>query len=97
MVNYYRANGILGPGWLMDMRRIAEREPLDTPTLMIWGEVDSALGKELTYGTECAVTDFTLRYLPNVSHWVQQEAPEAVNGIMKAWLTGKPVLGSSIQ
>ena len=29
--------------------------------------------------------DFTLRYLP-VSHWVQQEAPEAVNEILEAWL-----------
>jgi epoxide hydrolase 4 len=37
------------------------------------------------------VRDFTLRRIPNVSHWVQQEAPEAVNEIVEAWLTGKPV------
>jgi epoxide hydrolase 4 len=58
---------------------------------MIWGEADSALGKELTYGTETLVRDFTIRYLPRVSHWVQQEAPEAVNAMMRAWLTGEPV------
>ena len=43
---------------------------------MIWGEEDSALGKETTHGTEKFVADFTIRYLPGVSHWVQQEAPE---------------------
>jgi pimeloyl-ACP methyl ester carboxylesterase len=34
------------------------------------------------------VADLTLRYLPGVSHWVQQDDPEAVNAILEAWLTG---------
>jgi pimeloyl-ACP methyl ester carboxylesterase len=67
---------------------------IDTPTLMIWGEQDRALGKETTFGTEAFVRDFTIRYLPGVSHWVQQEAPEAVNAMLEAWLTGKPVPGN---
>jgi pimeloyl-ACP methyl ester carboxylesterase len=73
--------------------RRLERLPsvLDVPTLMIWGERDSALGKELTLGTEKFVRDLTLRYLPNVSHWVQQEAPETVNAMIEAWLTGQAV------
>jgi pimeloyl-ACP methyl ester carboxylesterase len=58
---------------------------------MIWGERDTALGKELTYGTDQYVDKITLRYLPNVSHWVQQEAPEAVNAMLEAWLEGRPV------
>ena len=58
---------------------------------MIWGEVDAALGKELSYGTDAYVADLTLRYLPNVSHWVQQEAPETVNAMIEAWLLGKGV------
>tara|TARA_R110000868_G_scaffold193397_4_gene438312 strand:+ start:137 stop:1096 length:960 start_codon:yes stop_codon:yes gene_type:complete len=87
MINYYRAT-------------IRYRDPdidysvpvpLDTPTLMLWGEEDSALGKELTYGTEKLVRDFTIRYLPQVSHWVQQEAPEAVNAMIKAWIEGRTV------
>ncbi|MEO2168065.1 MAG: alpha/beta hydrolase, partial [bacterium] len=32
-----------------------------------------------------------LRYLPGVSHWVQQEAPETVNRMLEAWLSGAPV------
>ena len=82
MVNWYRAagrNGLAkyGPG----------RAPMiETPTLMIWGEEDSALGIELTEGYGPYVTDFTLHRLPGVSHWVQQEAPEAVKARLEAWV-----------
>ena len=87
MINYYRANFYrfikpLSP----ELETILEA-PLEIPTLMIWGEDDVALSKFLTYGTELLVTDFTLHYLPGVSHWVQQEAPEQVNTLIKNWLT----------
>lgn len=64
---------------------------IDTPTLMLWGENDVALRKETTFGTDQHVSDLTLRYLPGVSHWVQQEAPETVNAMMEAWLTNQAV------
>ncbi|HEX3912188.1 MAG TPA: alpha/beta hydrolase [Steroidobacteraceae bacterium] len=86
MLNYYRA---LIRGFRRNRRRGSV--PIHTPTLMIWGEADAALGKELTYGTEQHVSDLTLRYLPNVSHWVQQEAPETVNAMIEAWLLGREV------
>jgi pimeloyl-ACP methyl ester carboxylesterase len=86
MLNYYRA-------LIRGIRRIRRRgiTPITIPTLMIWGEVDAALGKELTYGTQEYVGNLTLRYLPNVSHWVQQEAPETVNAMIEAWLLGQGV------
>jgi pimeloyl-ACP methyl ester carboxylesterase len=85
MVNYYRA-------LLRSPRRTRHGAPrIETPTLMIWGEEDAALGKELTFGTEEYVRDLTLRYLPKVSHWVQQEAPETVNAMIEAWLLGQDV------
>jgi pimeloyl-ACP methyl ester carboxylesterase len=88
MLNYYRAMVRGGGG----RRQAALGYPvIDTPTLMIWGENDVALGKETTYGTERWVPNLTLRYLPNVSHWVQQEAPEVVNAMLEAWLTGTNV------
>lgn len=81
MVNYYRAN-------LADMLRPAPAPPcIEVPTLMIWGEEDSAIGLEFTEGYEPHVADFTLRRLPGVSHWVQQEAPEKVNQYLSEWLS----------
>ena len=54
---------------------------IEIPTLMVWGLEDTALSKETTNGTDQYVTDLTLRFLPDVSHWVQQEAPETVNAM----------------
>ncbi len=79
MLNYYRVN----------MAQIGRAQPsprIDVPTLMIWGEQDAALGIELTEGYGPYVTDFTLQRLPDVSHWVQQEAPDKVNQQMGTWL-----------
>ncbi len=88
MLAYYRA--FIRYGVDTDLARAAYRK-LETPTLMIWGEDDTALGRELTIGTGELVTDLTLRYLPGVSHWVQQEAPEVVNAMIDAWLDGRAV------
>ncbi|AKF07420.1 alpha/beta fold hydrolase [Sandaracinus amylolyticus] len=85
MLNWYRA-ALRHPSPAKGAARVIE-----TPTLMLWGEEDKALGKELTFGTEDLVRDLTVRYIPEVSHWVQQEAPETVNAMLEAWLTGKQV------
>jgi len=58
---------------------------------MIWGEEDAALGVELTEGYARYVADFTLRRLPGVSHWVQQEAPDRVNTALGEWLTERRI------
>jgi len=78
-LNYYR--NIFQQGMLKQDWRV-----LEVPTLMIWGEKDPALGKELTYGTEADVKDFQLKYIPNCSHWVQQEQPQLVNKYMREFL-----------
>lgn len=88
MLNYYRA--------LFRFKSLKEYghpevAKIETPTLMIWGEEDVALGKELTFNTDKFVNDLTLRYLPGVSHWVQQEAPDTVNTMVTAFLTGEEV------
>ncbi|HVM97923.1 MAG TPA: alpha/beta hydrolase [Candidatus Acidoferrales bacterium] len=87
MVNYYRA---LVRGRGARRQQLLGYPLIDCPTLMIWGEEDSALGKETTYGTDLYVPQLTLRYLPQVSHWVQQEAPETVNSMLEAWLVDRP-------
>lgn len=86
MINYYRAAMRAGSA-------VMNPQPgtVDTPTLMIWGEEDTALDKATTVGTDKYVRDLTLRYLPGVSHWVQQEAPEKVNAMIEAWIKAEPV------
>ncbi len=87
MVSYYRA---LLRGGGRRQRRLGY-PVIETPTLMIWGEEDVALGKETTEGTDRHVADLQLRFLPGVSHWVPEEAPEAVETMLEAWLAGRPV------
>ena len=86
MINYYRAALRAG-----DAAMNPKPGTVDTPTLLIWGEEDIALDKATTVGTDAYVKNLTLRYLPGVSHWVQQEAPEKVNAMIEAWLSDQPV------
>ena len=75
--------GILGP---------APSEPavfpkITAPTLLLWGEQDTALGKELTERMDDLFAGpFELTYLPDCGHWIQQECPEDVNRLMIEFL-----------
>ena len=64
---------------------------IDVPTLMLWGEEDVALTRATSLGAEQYVSDLTVRRLPGVSHWVQQDDPETVNAMLVAWLRDEPV------
>lgn len=82
MVNWYRAAA--------RNRTLTSDEAypvIEVPTLLIWGEADMALDIATTEGTGEYVRDFTLLRLPGVSHWVQNEAAEQVNAILREWLT----------
>ncbi len=91
-INYYRAQ-ILGGGF----RRLTARgfPTIETPTLILWGEDDPVLIPSTIGRAQDRVRDLTLRFLPGVGHWVQQEAPEEVNEMLAAWLTDQPVPGSA--
>jgi pimeloyl-ACP methyl ester carboxylesterase len=88
MLNYYRA---IRSSRAMRQVSAPYVLPIEIPTLLLWGERDIALGKETTYGTEHYVRHLTVRYLPEASHWVQQEAPEIVNAMIAAFLDGHAV------
>jgi pimeloyl-ACP methyl ester carboxylesterase len=85
-INYYRAN--FRSGFLA---RAGENQWIDrkiaAPTMLIWGEQDFALGKELTYRMEGLFSGpFELRYIPDSGHWVQQERPDLVNQYIAEFL-----------
>ena len=78
MLNYYRA--------ALDFGAIADGPGVDVPTLLVWGEQDHALGPELIAPTAYHVPDLVVRRLPQVSHWVPEEAPAELNAALAAWL-----------
>jgi epoxide hydrolase 4 len=87
LINWYRANI---PNEMI--KQIKAGIPIiETPTLMIWGEGDAYLLKRMTLGTENYVKDFRIRYLPGISHFVQTDAPNAVNAMIQAFLTDRTV------
>lgn len=86
MINWYRAIPF-GMSSLREQRDVV----IPTPTLLIWGEQDVALGRELAEGTDEFVDDLTLRFLPDASHWVQQDQPDQVNAMLQAFLRGDKV------
>jgi pimeloyl-ACP methyl ester carboxylesterase len=83
MLNYYRA---LVSGGGARRQRSLGYPVIDTKTLVIWGEQDTALGVDTLEGIEAYVPNLELHRLPDASHWVQQDAPEKVNAILRAWL-----------
>ena len=88
MINWYRA---LFRGGGISRFRGGNIPVIEIPTLFLWGDADTALSFRTTEGTEKYVSHLTFRVFPGVSHWIQQEAPEAVNAMLEAWLTGQPV------
>ena len=81
-INYYRA------AFRHRLRNGELQLPqISSPTLLIWGEEDLALGKELTYDMDEYFSDrFEVKYIPKCSHWVQQEQPELVNQYLLEFL-----------
>src|SRR5438309_11516834 len=58
----------------------------DVPTLLIFGENDVALGKELTFGLDRYVKHLRIAYVPGAGHFVHQEQPALVNGLLAEFL-----------
>ena len=83
MVNWYRGFA----RWPLGLERVDTQ----VPTMLLWGEQDSFLRLELTERTDELVKDFTLRRIPEASHWVQQDAPELVNALLLPFLADQPV------
>ena len=83
-LDYYRANAG------RQMLRRAPMKPITSPTLVIWGERDPALGTALLDDLEALVPGVRIHRIPDASHWVQNEAPGEVNRVLIDFLTATP-------
>ncbi len=79
MLNWYRA-GLRHPP------PSPQGEMIETPTLLIWGEKDTALGAELIEPIARHCSEIRVERLAEASHWVQHEEHERVNELLAAFL-----------
>jgi pimeloyl-ACP methyl ester carboxylesterase len=87
-INYYRALFRYG---LRTMRRLRR---IDAPVLVIWGERDPYIGRELADPPHDWVPNVRVERLPNASHWVQNDQPQRVNELLTDFLRATPLRSS---
>jgi pimeloyl-ACP methyl ester carboxylesterase len=76
-INWYRAALRRSPWRMRDQYR-----PIPAPVLVIWGEQDRFLIKEMADPDPRLVPDARVVRLPAASHWVQHDEPERVNTLL---------------
>jgi pimeloyl-ACP methyl ester carboxylesterase len=82
MFNYYRAAFRQSP-----RRAEARIRVVEAPTLVIWGECDRYLSKELAEPDRADVPNLErVVRLPEASHWVHHDEPERVNELLLEFL-----------
>ena len=90
-LNYYRASPLHpatpeepgAAGLDLDPAQFIVR----VPTLVIWGERDTALLPGVLDGLDEFVTDLTVKRIANGSHWVIHEHPEEVNRLIREFIS----------
>ncbi|KKN25656.1 hypothetical protein LCGC14_0882530 [marine sediment metagenome] len=91
-LNYYRAGGLPPPKQGEEITELAdgqlEANPLkiNVPTLVIWGEKDTALTVHNLKGLDEFVPDLTIKRIPEGTHWVINEQPDKVNSMIRDFL-----------
>ncbi|MBV8819328.1 MAG: alpha/beta hydrolase [Acidobacteriaceae bacterium] len=93
-LNYYRAAKVGPPSpnaqapgqgnFGVDVSRMV----VNVPTLVIWGEKDTALLTGNLDGLEQYVPQLTVKRIPDGTHWVIHEKPAEVDGYIREFLAG---------
>ena len=97
-LNYYRAARV-GPPPAKAEGENATAEPVPfvqntslvvkVPTLVIWGEKDTALLTGNLEGLDQYVPNLQIKRIPQGSHWVIHEEPELINRYIREFIGGK--------
>jgi pimeloyl-ACP methyl ester carboxylesterase len=95
-LNYYRANRVGPPGRANDPDASSPPTPtvapnpsaltVKTPTLVIWGEKDTALLTKNLDGLDQFVPQLSIKRIADGSHWVIHEKPAEVNGYIRDFI-----------
>ena len=89
-LNFYRASP-LRPPTATDPGATAVRLPPEmvtvrVPTLVIWGEADTALPPSLLDGLDEFVADLRIERVPDGTHWLVHEQPERVAALIRGFV-----------
>jgi len=91
-LNYYRASRMLPPepgtpvpneDISLDVASLTVR----VPTMVIWGERDTALIPANLDGLDEFVPNLTVHRIPDANHWVVHQRPDLVNGYIREFLS----------
>jgi pimeloyl-ACP methyl ester carboxylesterase len=89
-LNYYRASPLYPPTEADPGPASLQLKPEDfrvkVPTLVIWGEADTALPVTLLDGLDELVDDLTVCRLPKATHWLVHEEPGEVARLIDAFI-----------
>jgi pimeloyl-ACP methyl ester carboxylesterase len=91
-LNYYRAAQVGPPTAAAPADPAAAPAPalptmkVTVPTLVIWGEKDTALLTGNLEGLDAFVPQLTIRRIPDGTHWVVHERPEVVNKYIREFI-----------
>ncbi len=93
-LNYYRAAQLRSPAGTPSETAapppaIAPLAAITTPTLVIWGEKDTALLTGNLEGLDPYVKPLTIQRIPDGSHWVVHEKPELVIRYIREFLKAR--------
>ncbi|MFO0660242.1 MAG: alpha/beta fold hydrolase [Polyangiaceae bacterium] len=82
-INYYRAL------YRKDLRPDPTNlRPIECPVLIIFGERDRHIGKELADPEPAWVPNARVERIPDASHWVQIDRPERVTTLLREFIRG---------
>lgn len=89
-LNYYRASPLFPPEPGAAPSHLPALRPEDftvrVPTLVIWGERDSALLPGLLDGLDACVPDLRVERIADASHWVVHEQPARVGALIRGFV-----------
>ena len=88
-VAYYKAIDLFSE-FRSDRRGTLPR--ITVPTLVIWGERDRYLLTGNLDGLEDFVEDLTIHRVPDASHWIIHEKPNAISHLLKNFVSGHDAL-----
>jgi pimeloyl-ACP methyl ester carboxylesterase len=91
-VKAYRRTGFTpGLNWYRNLdanwaRMEGVNQVIQAPCLMISAELDPILPPTMTRWMDGLIPDLEKHVIPAAGHWIQWEAPEAVNALLCGWL-----------